>query len=79
MVTRVTSEQRESLRQLDAVRREAQQFDQALSQTGNLTSTQNITDAFAGIELPAPPKSNVNDPKALTLQEKQKYVSVSLL
>ncbi|XP_012265187.2 SCY1-like protein 2 [Athalia rosae] len=73
MVTRVTSEHREALHQLDAVRREAQQFDQALAQTGKPT-TIDLDNAFSGIELAAPPTAvrTNNDTKILTLQEKQK-------
>lgn len=80
MVTKVTSEHRDALRQLDAVRREAQQFDQALSQAGNPT-TASLTDTFAGIELATPPKPAKigNDTKVLSIQEKQKYVKSLLL
>ncbi|XP_046617682.1 SCY1-like protein 2 [Neodiprion virginianus] len=75
MVTRVTSEHREALRQLDAVRKEAQQFDQALSQAGNPTSS-SLSDTFAGIELAPPPTAAAKtcDTKVLSLQEKQKLV-----
>ncbi|XP_015597585.1 SCY1-like protein 2 [Cephus cinctus] len=75
MITKVTSEHREALKQLDAVRRDAQQFDQALSQAANPAVVNELNDAFAGIELAPPPTSSskpLNGGQSLTLQDKQR-------
>ena len=59
MINRVTSEHRETLRQLDAVRRETQQFDHALSQVTSSTFLQN--NSLSDINLtPEVPSSNIN-------------------
>jgi len=79
MINRVTSEHREALRQLDAVRRETQQFDQALSQVTSPTFMQNnsLSDINLTPEIPpsnANPKP-VNIENGLTMEDKLRFVS----
>ncbi|CAK9814468.1 SCY1-like protein 2 [Anthophora quadrimaculata] len=59
MITRVTSEQKEALKQLDAMRRETQQLDQELSHTSNMYNKSNPT--IDGVNITATaPTSNIN-------------------
>ncbi|CAK9807555.1 SCY1-like protein 2 [Anthophora plagiata] len=59
MITRVTSEQKEALKQLDAMRRETQQLDQELSHTSNMYNKSNPT--IDGVNITArAPTSNIN-------------------
>lgn len=77
MVNRVTSEHREALRQLDAVRKEAQQMDEALMQTTNSSSATNVlNEAFPRADLSSGSTSStpIKDGKGLTLEEKHRYV-----
>lgn len=79
MINRVTNEHREALRQLDAVRRETQQFDQALSQVTSPTFMQNnsLSDINLTPEIPSlntSPKS-VNVENGLTMEDKLRFVS----
>ncbi|XP_034945369.1 SCY1-like protein 2 [Chelonus insularis] len=73
MVNRVTSEHREALRQLDAVRREAQQLDDALKETTNSSAVDVLNDVFprndSSSSLACTP---VRDSKGLTLEEKHR-------
>ncbi|XP_012272341.1 SCY1-like protein 2 [Orussus abietinus] len=76
MINRVTTEHREALHQLDAVRREAQQLDDAVAQVGNQTNVNvDLNDSLSGLELNKPyvttPKS-INNGKALSLGDKQR-------
>lgn len=78
MINRVTNEHREALRQLDAVRRETQQFDQALSQVTSPTFMQNnsLNDINLTSEIPSlntSPKS-VNVENGLTMEDKLRFV-----
>lgn len=78
MINRVTSEHRDALRQLDAVRRETQQFDQALSQAASPTFMQNnsLSDISLTSEM-SPTNSNlktVNIENGLTMEDKFKFV-----
>ncbi|XP_012525156.2 SCY1-like protein 2 [Monomorium pharaonis] len=73
MINRVTSEHREALRQLDAVRRESQQLDQALSQVGSLTFMQNsLSDINLTPQVPSPNANSktVNIENGLTIEDK---------
>ena len=76
MVNRVTSEHREALRQLDAVRKEAQQLDAALMQTTNSSSTANVLDeAFPRVDLSSSTSTSstpIKDGNGLTLEEKHR-------
>lgn len=73
MVNRVTTEHRESLRQLDAVRREAQQLDDALKQTANPSTVDVLNDAFPSSKM-FPVVAPLKDQKGLTLEEKHRCV-----
>ncbi|XP_029155271.1 SCY1-like protein 2 [Nylanderia fulva] len=78
MISRVTSEHRDALRQLDAVRRETQQFDQALSQVTSPTFMQNnsLSDLNLTPEVPATntnPKP-VNIENGLTMEDKLRLI-----
>ncbi|XP_050456070.1 SCY1-like protein 2 [Cataglyphis hispanica] len=78
MINRVTNEHREALRQLDAVRRETQQFDQALSQVTSPTFMQNnsLNDINLTPEIPSlntSPKS-VNVENGLTMEDKLRLI-----
>jgi len=78
MINRVTSEHREALRQLDAVRRETQQLDQALSQVASPTFMQN--NSLSDINLtpqvlsPNANSKTVNVENGLTIEDKFRYV-----
>ncbi|XP_014467910.1 PREDICTED: SCY1-like protein 2 [Dinoponera quadriceps] len=78
MINRVTSEHREALRQLDAVRRETQQFDQALSQATSPAFMQNTS--LSDINLtPEKPSANanlktVNIENGLTMEDKFRLI-----
>ncbi|XP_008548320.1 SCY1-like protein 2 [Microplitis demolitor] len=72
MVNRVTTEHRESLRQLDAVRREAQQLDDALKQTANPSTVDVLNDAFPSSKM-FPVVAPLKDQKGLTLEEKHRF------
>jgi len=78
MINRVTSEHREALRQLDAVRRETQQLDQALSQVASSTFMQN--NSLSDINLmpqvlsPNANSKTVNVENGLTIEDKFRYV-----
>jgi len=80
MINRVTSEHRETLRQLDAVRRETQQLDQALSQVTSTTFMQN--NSLSNINLThqmLSPNANsnsktVNIENGLTIEDKFRYI-----
>uniref|UniRef100_A0A0C9RB40 SCYL2 protein n=1 Tax=Fopius arisanus TaxID=64838 RepID=A0A0C9RB40_9HYME len=72
MVTRVTTEHREALRQLDAVRREAQQLDEALLQTTS-PSVNILNDSFSNNDLSSINNSTpMKDGKGLTMEEKHR-------
>lgn len=79
MINRVTSEHREALRQLDAVRRETQQLDQALSQVASPTFMQN--NSLSDINLtpqalsPNANSKTINIENGLTVEDKFRYVS----
>ncbi|XP_032671770.1 SCY1-like protein 2 [Odontomachus brunneus] len=78
MINRVTSEHRDALRQLDAVRRETQQFDQALSQAASPTFMQNnsLSDINLTPEMP-PANANlktVNIENGLTMEDKFRLI-----
>jgi len=78
MINRITSEHREALRQLDAVRRETQQLDQALSQVASSTFMQN--NSLSDINLtpqvfsPNANSKTVNVENGLTIEDKFRYV-----
>jgi len=78
MINRVTSEHREALRQLDAVRRETQQLDQALSQVASPTFMQ--SNSLSDINLtpqvlsPNANSKTVNVENGLTIEDKFRYV-----
>lgn len=79
MINRVTTEHREALRQLDAVRRETQQFDQALSQTAPPAFMQNnnLHDINLTPEVPSSANANlktVNIENGLTIEDKFRYI-----
>lgn len=69
MVTRVTNEHRDALRQLDGVRREAQQLDEALLQTTS-SSVNMLSDPYHHSEVSSPVPSPLKDEKGLTLEDK---------
>ncbi|XP_015127087.1 SCY1-like protein 2 [Diachasma alloeum] len=74
MVTRVTTEHREALRQLDAVRREAQQLDEALLQTTS-PSVNILNDTFPKNDLSTmntQTSTPMKDGKGLTMEEKHR-------
>lgn len=79
MINRVTNEHREALRQLDAVRRETQQLDQALSQVASPTFMQN--NSLSDINLtpqvlsPNANTKTVNIENGLTIEDKYRFVS----
>lgn len=76
MVNRVTSEHREALRQLDSVRREAQQLDEALLQTTNPSPVNILNDVFPNNESTQSFSSTsipIKDSNGLTMEQKQKY------
>lgn len=79
MINLVTSEHREALRQLDAVRRETQQLDQALSQVTSPTFMQN--NSLSDINLtpqvlsPNANTKTVNIENGLTIEDKYRFVS----
>jgi len=82
MINRVTSEHREALRQLDAVRRETQQLDQALSQVTSATFMQNnhLNDISLTPEIPS---SNTNSKlpnieNGLTIEDKFRFASANV-
>ncbi|EFN76018.1 SCY1-like protein 2 [Harpegnathos saltator] len=76
MINRVTSEHRDALRQLDAVRRETQQFDQALSQAASPTFMQN--NSLSDINLTPEKSTNVNlktmNENGLTIEDKFRLI-----
>ncbi|KAK0098171.1 hypothetical protein PV326_010748 [Microctonus aethiopoides] len=75
MVNRVTSEHREALRQLDSVRREAQQLDEALLQTTNQSPVNILNDVFSHNETTQSFSSTsipIKDSNGLTMEQKQK-------
>jgi len=84
MINRVTSEHREALRQLDAVRRETQQLDQALSQVTSATFMQNnsLNDISLTPEVPASNTNsklpNVGSENGLTIEDKFRFASANL-
>lgn len=83
MISRVTSEHRDALRQLDAVRRETQQFDQALSQAASPAFMQNnsLSDINLTPEKPSSANANlktVNIENGLTMEDKFRFVSAGL-
>jgi len=80
MINRVTSEHRETLRQLDAVRRETQQLDQALSQVTSTTFMQNnslsninLTHQMLSTNANSNSKT-VNIENGLTIEDKFRYI-----
>lgn len=81
MINRVTSEHREALRQLDAVRRETQQLDQALSQVTSPTFMQNnsLSDINLTPQMLSPNANSnsktVNIENGLTIEDKFRYIS----
>jgi len=80
MINRVTSEHREALRQLDAVRRETQQLDRALSQVTSPTFMQNnsLSDINLTPQVPSPNANSktVNIVNGLTIENKFRFVSI---
>lgn len=78
MINRVTSEHREALRQLDAVRRETQQFDQALSEAASSVFLQNnsLNDVNITPEIPSTNATikTVNIENGLTIEDKFRCV-----
>jgi len=80
MINRVTSEHREALRQLDAVRRETQQLDQALSQVTSPTFMQNnsLSDINLTHQMLSPNTNSnsktVNIENGLTIEDKFRYI-----
>lgn len=83
MINRVTSEHREALRQLDVVRRETQQFDQALSQTASPAFIQNngLSDINLTSEMIPSASANlktVNIENGLSIEDKFRFVSATL-
>lgn len=83
MINRVTSEHREALRQLDVVRRETQQFDQALCQTGSSAFMQNnnLSDINLTPEIPSANTNlkTVNIENGLTIEDKLRFVLIGFL
>lgn len=79
MINRVTNEHREALRQLDAVRRETQQLDQALSQVVSPTFTQNnsLSDINLTPQILSPNANSktINIANGLTIEDKYRFVS----
>ncbi|EZA58274.1 SCY1-like protein [Ooceraea biroi] len=78
MINRITSEHREALRQLDAVRRETQQLDQALSQVASPTFMQSnhLNDISLTPEIPSPnanPKPTSIE-NGLTMEDKFRLI-----
>ncbi|XP_043260358.1 SCY1-like protein 2 [Colletes gigas] len=59
MITSVTTEHKEALKQLDAMRRETQQLDEELSQTSNIYKKMNLTTDNANV-IPTIPAPNTN-------------------
>lgn len=78
MINRVTSEHREALRQLDAVRRETQQLDQALSQVTSPAFMQNnsLNDISLTPEISSSniQSKTVNIENGLTVEDKLRFV-----
>ncbi|KYN44375.1 SCY1-like protein 2 [Trachymyrmex septentrionalis] len=80
MINRVTSEHREALRQLDAVRRETQQLDQALSQVTSPTFMQNnsLSDINLTHQMLSPNTNSnsktVNIENGLTIEDKFRLI-----
>ncbi|XP_077270528.1 SCY1-like protein 2 [Temnothorax americanus] len=78
MINRVTSEHREALRQLDAVRRETQQLDQALSQVTSPTFMQNnsLSDINLSPQVLSPNANTktVNIENGLTIEDKYRLI-----
>lgn len=73
MVNRVTTEHRAALRQLDSVRREAQQLDEALMQTVSSTAVNVLDQAFPRREgLKSSAIMPIKDSVGLTIEEKHK-------
>lgn len=61
MINCVTTEHKEALKQLDAMRRETQQLDQELSQTSNIYKKMNLTtDTVSMISTIPTPNTNIN-------------------
>lgn len=84
MISRVTSEHREALKQLDAMRRETQQLDHELSQTANIYKNTNSATGNVNI-MPTSPTSNTNTntelkplqiENGLTMQDKFRLVTI---
>ncbi|CAG5079271.1 Similar to Scyl2: SCY1-like protein 2 (Mus musculus), partial [Cotesia congregata] len=76
MVNRVTTEHREALRQLDGVRREAQQLDEALKQTTSPSTVDVLNDVFPSNKILSPQlpaTTPLKDSKGLTLEEKHRF------
>ncbi|KAH0557434.1 SCY1-like protein 2 [Cotesia glomerata] len=76
MVNRVTTEHREALRQLDGVRREAQQLDETLKQTINPSTVDVLNDVFPSNKILSPQlpaTTPLKDSKGLTLEEKHRF------
>lgn len=77
MINRVTSEHREALRQLDAVRRETQQLDQALSQVASPAFMQNnsLNEISLTPEIPSLniQSKTVNIENGLTVEDKLRF------
>ncbi|XP_011171073.1 SCY1-like protein 2 [Solenopsis invicta] len=78
MINRVTSEHREALRQLDAVRRETQQLDQALSQVTSPTFMQsnslNDINLMPQVSSPNANSKTVNIENGLTIEDKFRLI-----
>lgn len=78
MVNQVTAEHRQALKQLDAVRRETQQFDQALTQTIESPTVAALTQAFGGTESHSTfheatsPSKSIESDMGLTMQDKHR-------
>ena len=79
MINRVTSEHREALRQLNAMRRETQQFDQALSQvTSPFMQNNSLSDINLTHQMLSPNANSnsktVNIENGLTIEDKFRYI-----
>lgn len=81
MINRVTNEHREALRQLDAVRRETQQLDQALSHVASPTFLQSNRPNDIGLTHEASSSANpkpASIENGLTIEDKFRFATTSL-